>query len=138
MFQSPLKAKVAAFERQAQESSSPAPIRQTRTKTRQQARQNSQSSENGTSKLPKPTTPSVEIRYPSKDRTPLGQSLLPSKHHHTHNGLRAQPPSASKLAILNNRPASGQPKIRSRENSVEDLARAKEVFTHLFNNTNNS
>lgn len=129
-----MKAKVAAFERQAQEFCSPAPpIRQTRTKTRQLAKQNSQSSTGSTgsaistSKLPKPTTPSVEIRYPVKEHTPLGQSVMPLKVYSTQNALRTQMPSASKLGGIS-RSASAQPlKIRSRDNSVEDLARAKEV-----------
>lgn len=120
-----MRAKVAAFERQAQEFSSPAaPIRQTRTKTRQLAKQNSQSSTGSaisTSKLPKPTTPSVEIRYPVKEHTPLGQSVMPLKVYSSQNALRTQMPSASKFGGI-------QPlKIRSRDNSVEDLARAKEV-----------
>lgn len=115
-----MKAKVAAFERQAQELISPAPpIRQTRTKTRQLAKQTSES------KLPKPTTPSHENRYPitSLAHTPLAQSIVSTKGHLTHTIQRSQPiPSLT-------RPSSAQqPKIRSRENSVEDLARAKEVF----------
>lgn len=129
-----MKAKVAAFERQAQEFSSPSPpIRQTRTKTRQLAKQNSESSTgsirstsstSSTSKLPKPTTPSVELRYPMKVHTPLGQSVLSLK---SHSLLRNEITSSSKLASLN-KPTSAQPlKIRSRDNSVEDMARAKEV-----------
>lgn len=129
-----MKAKVAAFERQAQEFSSPAPpIRQTRTKTRLLAKQNSESSTgsmsstSSTSKLPKPTTPLVEIRNPLKAHTPLGQSIVPLKSHLTHNLLRTDMPSSSKYGSLS-KPASAQPlKIRSRDNSVEDLARAKEV-----------
>ncbi len=133
--QSPMKAKVAAFEKQFQEFSSPVPpIRQTRTKTRQLAKQNSEtsigstSSTYSTSRLPKPTTPSVEIRYPTKENTPLGKSIAPTKSHSAHNSLRTQMTSSSaKLASLS-RPATAQPsKVRSRDNSVEDLARAKEV-----------
>lgn len=133
-----MKAKVAAFERQAQEFSSPSPpIRQTRTKTRQLAKQNSESSTgsirstsstSSTSKLPKPTTPSVELRYPIKAHTPLGQSILSLKSHSTQNLLRNEiASSSSRLASLN-KPTSAQPlKIRSRDNSVEDMARTKEV-----------
>lgn len=120
-----MKAKVAAFERQAQELRSPLipPTRQTRTKTRL-AKENA---ENATSKLPKPTTPSVEIRYPSKEQTPVAQSIMPTKHHNTHNVLRAQPPSVAKLANVTRQTSGQQPKIRSRDNSAEDLARTKEV-----------
>lgn len=132
-----MKAKVAAFERQAQEFSSPAPpIRQTRTKTRQLAKQKSESSGSSTgsttstistSKLPKPTTPSVEIRYPVKEHTPLSQSVMALKSYSAQNGVRAMP-SSSKVGNLG-RAAAAQPlKVRSRDNSVEDLARAKEVI----------
>lgn len=129
-----MKSKVAAFERQAQEFSSPAPpIRQTRTKTRQLAKQKSESSTCSTisassiSKLPKPTTPSVEIRHPIKEHTPLGQSVMLAKVHSTHNALRTQMLSSTKLGSVPKSAGAVPLKIRSRDNSVEDLARAKEV-----------
>lgn len=112
-----MRAKVAAFERQAQELNSPAPpIRQTRTKTRQLAKQISES------KLPKPTTPSHENRYPIKEQTPNGQSITTSKGNLTHSILRQAIGSLTKPS------SAQQPKVRSRDNSVEDLARANKVF----------
>lgn len=136
--QSPMKAKVAAFEKQMQEFSSPAPpVRQTRTKTRQQARQNAQTStgsassagsSNSTSRLPKPTTPSVEIRYPIKDHTPIGRPM----HTSASSLQKTQPTSSSSKVGSVPRPATVQPlKIRSRDNSVEDMARGKEVCVCL-------
>lgn len=113
--------KVAAFEN-AQQLHSPAlPIRQTRTKTRQLAKENS---EDGMSKLPRPTTPSADLKYRNKQyTTPLSQSIVP-QNVYTQNASRTQS-SAAKLAKFN-RPKTTQP-IRSRDNSLEDLARSKEV-----------
>ncbi|XP_037042711.1 nucleolar and coiled-body phosphoprotein 1 [Bradysia coprophila] len=135
LVQSPMKAKVAAFEK-LQEFGSPAPpIRQTRTKTRQLAKQNSESSTcsasstNSTSKLPKPTTPSVELRYPIKDSTPLGKTVGSVRTYSAQNAIRTQMSSSSTKVGSLSRPASAQPlKIRSRDNSVEDQARAREAL----------
>ncbi|KAG4068092.1 hypothetical protein HA402_001517 [Bradysia odoriphaga] len=135
LVQSPMKAKVAAFEK-LQEFGSPAPpVRQTRTKTRQLAKQNSESSTcstsstNSTSKLPKPTTPSVELRYPVKDSTPLGKTIAPVRTYSAQNAVRTQISSSSMKVGSLSRPASAQPlKIRSRDNSVEDQARSKEAL----------
>lgn len=126
--QSPMKAKVAAFEKQMQESS-----RQTRTKTRQLAKQNSETSlsstnsTNSTSKLPKPTTPSVETKYTLKEHTaPLEKSVLPSKNHSVHNLQKSQL-TLYKVASLSKPTSAQPPKARSRDNSVEDVGRGKEV-----------
>ncbi|KAJ6646092.1 hypothetical protein Bhyg_01302 [Pseudolycoriella hygida] len=122
--QSPMKAKVAAFEKQALEYSSPAPpTRQTRTKTRQLAKQNGES----TSKLPKPTTPSVEIKYPLKEHTPHTLSQLPKGHHPSISSSKVATP-VSKVGILNRAPSANSMKVRSRDNSVDDMARAKEAI----------
>lgn len=134
--QSPLKKKVEAFERHANERKSPAPLppRTTRTKTR--TKQNATTApetvevvDTETTAQPLRPSRSVVAAIGSKFNTPIGVTKQPIKIPHSaaagYGGTSGIPTPTSKLAHISR--SANKVSSLQREQSAEDLKRGLQV-----------